>query len=75
MSPIIRVRDRCERCQQRPARDTDTGLCAACWRLTRAFGAKPEQRAVNQFDALVRAGSASPAGSPEFEQMLYEWLS
>jgi hypothetical protein len=36
---------------------------------------KPEQRAVNQFDALIHAGSASPADSPKFEQMLYEWLS
>lgn len=75
MSPIIRVGERCERCHQRPVWDAESGLCSPCWHLTCAFGAKPEQRAVSPFDALVLAGSAHPADSPEFDRMLHEWLS
>ena len=76
MSPVTPIGDRCVLCRTRPVwHGRSSGLCSACWRIACAFGGRPEPRAFDDFDALVDAGAAHAAESPEFERALLDWLS
>lgn len=83
MTPVTRLGPRCWRCDFRPLWDEETGLCALCWHLKKAFdGAEPVRGDAARrkfgdarFLAWVAQGLAWPSHSLEFEAGLREWVS